>query len=176
MWNNTKEMDHKERDEFSPYTKGEKNLCGPYSFPLLDTIPRGGRQYVLGRVSTLLEGGYYDCNEKFMSLMSNYWDPRDMIEQDAYIACVKSECKRSYDDHTFAARIVLSNYVDSFYPGYKTWTTPLDNFMTVLHREICQLNDLTLWQSREVPTILFLARQGEEKDRSRFWQVSHNSP
>lgn len=174
-WNNTKEMVDILRDDYSPYTKGEMS-CGPYTFPLLDTIPINGRQFVLGRVSTLSEGGYYDCNEKFISLMSSYWDPRNMIEQDAFIACIKHECLQDYDEHTFAARIVLSPYSSTSDPKYQTWTTVFDSYMKVLHREICQLNDLTLWQSREFPTILFLAKRGESKDLTRFWQVSHRSP
>jgi hypothetical protein len=124
-------------------------------------------------VQTLADGHYYDCKEKFMTLMSDCWDYRDMIENDAYISCVKQACMRYFDKQTFAARIVLSTIEKSYLPEYQSFTQPGEAYQKVLHRELCQLEDLTIWQSREFPTILFLAKKGQRKDRKKFWQVTY---
>ena len=173
MWNNIREMHDLEIKTLAPETGAEPDLCGSYAFPLMDTIPKNRKQFVLGRVLVLRENGYYDCNKHFHTLMSSYWDPRDMIEQDAFIACVKAECMLPHTSSTFAARVVLAPIHKTLLQPFQTWTQPGDKFPKVLHRELCQLGELTLWQSREDPNILFLAKRGEQKDRRRFWQVSY---
>lgn len=152
------------------WNENEDNQCAYRAnpFPLEDTIV--GQQWALGRVSTLQDGDYY-CSNKFLTLMSDCWDYRDMIENDAYISCVMQDCMRDFGQNTFAARIVLSDYYKSYLPQYGTFTQPGDVYAKVLHREICQLDNLTIWQSREYPTILFLAKRGEKKNTKRFWKV-----
>ncbi len=176
-WNNTREMSTQIRKSLAPKTLGAKDKCGTMltHIPLWDTLPKkdGDKQFVLGRVDVLTELGYYDCEKHFHTLMSSYWDPLDMIEQDAYIACLKYETlMKPCDEDTFMTRIVLTPWILTPLSRYQTWTTPNDNYMKVIHRELCQLSDLDLWQSREHKTIFFLARKGEPKNRARFWKVT----
>ncbi len=67
------------------------------------------RQFVCGRMSSLLEKNYYNCQSRFRTLEVRNWSP-DL--NDAFIHCIHVD----KEDHDFPVRIITDDHTHSYDP------------------------------------------------------------
>ena len=89
----------------------------PLYIPLRHTVPRGGVQYVLGRVDTLDINGYNNLDSACMKVLNLGYEPSrpgevtwDIFINDLFIAC---SVTRSYAFGQFPVRLVVDPLVRS---------------------------------------------------------------
>lgn len=99
--------------------------------PLMETIPKFAKQYVLGRVTTLERHGYHECTDLFNVLNLEYaqeqegYDPKDQVVMkwtpevnDMFLACAVAEnvatshLARRRNHITFPIRMILDASLD----------------------------------------------------------------
>lgn len=130
------------------------------STPLQNTIPRKGRQYVLGRMSTLEP--YYKCPNQQICLDSEDWDDLYKVN-DLFIYCTTL---RSDD---FPIRIVFSSA--DYLKDVPSQDRDILNHKrpVILSRELCQLQnyfELQFQQSINEPNIFFASTKKPHRIRN----------
>ncbi len=150
--------------------KNKASVCR--TLPLQETIPKGERQYVFGRMSNLKP--YYECPSKFITLNNKDWDSLYQVN-DMFVYCATRMTK----NQTFPLRLVFDSTQGIHSKDSKTGFMNYDeNVLTIPHllspknrihilsREVCQIAKffgMYLYQSQEYPHIFFASKKSPSK-------------
>jgi hypothetical protein len=173
-------FDKNAQDIKPPVVYKTKDQCTK-NVPLINTVPKGEKQYAFGRISNLRP--YYECPSFFYGLLNDKWT---IEENDMFVYC--SQMSKQYDQNKFNIRIVLSKGTGIEDRDRKTGLIPyLDvqkigsyhenqNYVhtVILAREMCQMLavfKLSLYMSKTHPEILFAKHAGLPVNLKRFIPV-----